>query len=267
MQATNSTGSILSPEPAIEKRLDRADMPPPSTTIRHEEKHTSHSEILRDIIIGFSDGLTVPFALTAGLSSLGDSHLVVIGGLAELFSGAISMGIGGYLAASTERQHYLSEQAREREEVICQPEEEREEIYGIMEKYGISREASTPLVEQLSRNPEQWVRFMMDFELRLEFQTANRAWVSAVAMGLSYFIGGLVPMIPYFALQNATHALFVSIGITAVILLVFGYIKSWITIRKGRATIWGAFQTLLVGAIAAGTSYGIVRALDSHSSS
>ncbi|KAK7913896.1 hypothetical protein PG985_011599 [Apiospora marii] len=227
-----------------------------------DERHTNNADVLRDIIIGFADGLTVPFALTAGLSSLGDTRLVVMGGLAELFSGAISMGLGAYLAAATELEHYRSEEARERDEVVHKPEAERQEIFEILGGYGISRRAAEPLVEELARDPAEWVRFMMDFELRLEKPDANRAWVSAVTMGLSYFIGGLVPMIPYFLMRRAADALFVSVGITVVILLVFGYIKNWVTIRNKRAGVKGALQTLLIGALAAGTSYGIVRALN-----
>ncbi|KAK8017038.1 hypothetical protein PG993_015227 [Apiospora rasikravindrae] len=228
----------------------------------NDEHHTNNGDVLRDIIIGFADGLTVPFALTAGLSSFGDTRLVVAGGLAELFSGAISMGLGAYLAAATELEHYRSEEARERDEVVCKPEAERQEIFDILAGYGISRRAAEPLVEELSRDPEEWVRFMMDFELRLEKPDANRAWISALTMGLSYFVGGLVPMIPYFLMRRASEALLVSVGITVVILLVFGYIKNWVTIRNKRAGVKGALQTLLIGALAAGTSYGIVRALN-----
>lgn len=250
---------------AVENQDGITDPGKPSPPNEHPEHHTSNGDVIRDIIIGFADGLTVPFALTAGLSSLGNSQLVVMGGLAELFSGAISMGLGAYLAAVTEREHYLSEEARERDEVRNQPEEEREEIFAIMAKYYVSREATTPLVNDLCQNTDQWVRFMMDFELRLEEPNVNRAWISALTMGLSYFIGGLVPMIPYFVMRNATQALFVSIGITVVILLVFGFIKDWITVRTKRAGVWGAIQTLAIGLVAAGTSYGIVRGLDSKS--
>jgi VIT1/CCC1 family predicted Fe2+/Mn2+ transporter len=234
----------------------------PSSRNNHLEHHASNGDVIRDIIIGFADGLTVPFALTAGLSSLGNTQLVVMGGLAELFSGAISMGLGAYLAAATEREHYFSEEARERAEVVSKPDAEREEIFAIMAKYYVSREAATPLVDDLCQNTDQWVRFMMDFELRLEAPNVNRAWISALTMGSSYFIGGLVPMIPYFVMRDATKALFVSIGITVVILVVFGFIKDWITVRTTRAGVWGAIQTLTIGVIAAGTSYGIVRGLN-----
>ncbi|KAH8909414.1 vacuolar iron transporter [Coniochaeta sp. PMI_546] len=239
-------------------------IPSTSTAPVHLENHTDYGVVIRDVIIGFSDGLTVPFALCAGLSSLGNTRLVVVGGLAELFSGAISMGLGAYLAAVTDREHFASEEARERTEVAVSPEVEREEVYEIMDRYNISRAASKPLVDELCRSPEQWVRFMMDFELKLEKPNVSRAWISAATMGMSYFLGGLVPMIPYFAMSDATKALFVSIGITVVILLAFGYIKSWITIKSKRAAGRGALQTLFIGALAAATSYGIVRAIDSR---
>lgn len=224
--------------------------------------------MIRDITIGFADGLTVPFALTAGLSSLGSTKLVVIGGLAELFSGMISMGLGAYLAAATERQHWEAEYERERWEVDHCPDREREEIYEVFDKYGISRGAARGVVDELCvtgdpKREERWLRFMMDFELQLPEPDTSAAWVSAVTMGLSYFVGGLIPMIPYFIMHSARKALLVSIAITVVILLVFGYVKTWVTIHNKRAGVWGALHTLLIGALAAGTSYGIVRLLDS----
>ncbi|KAJ4423139.1 Protein ccc1 [Gnomoniopsis sp. IMI 355080] len=234
----------------------------------HSETHSNNnSSLIRDITIGFADGLTVPFALTAGLSSLGSTKIVVIGGLAELFSGMISMGLGAYLAAATERQHWQAEYERECWEVDHCPEREREEIYEVLEKYGISRDGARGVVQELCvptvKGKERWVQFMMDFELCLPEPETTAAWKSAITMGLSYFIGGLVPMIPYFIMDCAQQALFVSIAITVVILLVFGYVKSWVTIRTKRAGLWGALQTLLIGAAAAATSYVIVRLLDS----
>lgn len=252
-------------EPLIERRSDSSITRVSSTTsfgTAHSESHADHNDMLRDIIIGFADGLTVPFALTAGLSSLGDTRLVVMGGLAELFSGAISMGLGAYLAAKTEREHYNSEERRERDEVANMPDEERQEIYDIMARYHISYDAATPLVTELCKNPEMWVQFMMDFELRLEKPHTSRAWASALTMGMSYFIGGLIPMIPYFFMETAMQALAASVIITAVILLVFGYIKTVITVHSRLAGCWGAVETLVIGALAAGAAYGIVRFLD-----
>uniref|UniRef100_A0A093VRB0 Vacuolar iron transporter 1.1 n=1 Tax=Talaromyces marneffei PM1 TaxID=1077442 RepID=A0A093VRB0_TALMA len=266
----------MSTEPSIET------ISPQNAHIANES-HSDHGDIIRDIIIGFADGLTVPFALTAGLSSLGSSKLVIVGGLAELFSGAISMGLGAYLAAVTDRDHYKNEIARERREVSEKPGAEKEEIFDIFAEYGISREASQGVVDCLVANEDNWIKFMMAFELKLEEPNVSRAWISAATMGLSYFIGmlkqplksqrtnaltksliigGLLPMIPYFAMTNVTHALFVSIGITFVILVVFGFIKNYIVVKTTRSGLWGALQTLIVGTLAAGTSYGIVYGID-----
>ncbi|KUJ13527.1 DUF125-domain-containing protein [Mollisia scopiformis] len=232
--------------------------------VLHEEHHSSNDEIVRDIIIGFADGLTVPFALTAGLSSLGSNKLVIIGGLAELFSGAISMGLGGYLASVTEGDHYDAEEKREYEEVETLPGAEKEEIYKIMRVYGLEDEVIKPMVDAFELNKEMWVKFMMRFELELKKPDPSRAWISAGSLSVSYFLGGLIPMIPYFAMHDITHALFVSIGITVVMLLVFGFVKNMYTVGTKKSGAWGAIQTLIVGVLAAATSYGIVRALDSR---
>ncbi|ORY04689.1 Ccc1 family, partial [Clohesyomyces aquaticus] len=228
----------------------------------HHEKHTEHGAVVRDAIIGFADGLTVPFALTAGLSSIGSSKLVIIGGLAELFAGSISMGLGAYLAALTEKKHYEVEEERERREVEEMPEAEEEEIYEIFQPYGVKRETVRGVVEELKEDKESWVRFMMQFELNLVKPKVSRLYISALVMGLSYLLGGLIPMIPYFAIPNVTKALFVSIGITVVMLLSFGYVKAIVTGTTRKAAVWSAFQTLAVGVLAAAASYGIVRGID-----
>lgn len=206
-------------------------MKPPPDSDPHAERHSGNGDLIRDITIGFADGLTVPFALTAGLSSLGSTKLVVIGGLAELFSGMISMGLGAYLAAATERQHWEAEYERECWEVDHCPDREREEIYEVLDKYGISRDGAKGVVDELCimtpKGKERWVQFMMDFELQLPEPDTTAAWKSAITMGLSYFVGGLIPMVPYFVMDTAQQALFVSIAITVVILLLFGYVKSW----------------------------------------
>jgi VIT1/CCC1 family predicted Fe2+/Mn2+ transporter len=251
----------------------------------HQEKHSGHGEIIRDSILGFADGLTVPFAVTAGLSSVGSLNLVILGGLAELFAGAISMGLGAFLAAITERKHYAVEEARELREVFECPKAEEQEIYDIMGEYGLDRERVRPVVEGLMSNKDMWVKvrgcfftpsprghrksklvrvwqFMMDFELKLEKPRNSRAWISALVMGLSYFLGGLIPMIPYFAFHNINHALFTSIAITALILVVFGFVKAVITGCTRKDAIISSLQTLMIGIIAAGTSYGIVRGVN-----
>ncbi|GAD98406.1 protein CCC1, putative [Paecilomyces variotii No. 5] len=273
------------PETCLETGSQPSRLSHPAT-----ERHSNAGDIIRDIIIGFADGLTVPFALTAGLSSLGSSKLVIVGGLAELFSGSISMGLGAYLAAVTDRDRYVTERKREEEEVRTKPEDEKEEIYDIFSRYGVSRDACQGVIDHLVQDEEAWLQFMMDFELKLEQPDVSRAWISAVTMGLSYFIGiahlsimiyhlipnltinhtntnqkqpgGLLPMIPYFAMHSVLDALFASIGITFVILLVFGFVKNYVTVQTKRSGVYGAVQTLLVGALAAGTSYGIVYGID-----
>ncbi|KAK5130883.1 hypothetical protein LTR08_001604 [Meristemomyces frigidus] len=235
-----------------------------TSQMSHPEHHTRHGELVRDCIIGFADGLTVPFALTAGLSSLGSSKLVILAGLAELFAGSISMGLGAYLAAVTEKKHYEVEERRERMEVRECPQAEEDEIFEIFERYGIAREEAGGVVKGLKANEDMWVQFMMDFELKLDRPSAKMACVEGLVMGISYFVGGLLPMIPYFAFKNnVNHALFCSIGITTVILIAFGYVKALVTGCKHRDAGWSALQTLVIGTVAAGVSYGIVKGLNS----
>lgn len=229
----------------------------------HSEKHASNTAFVRDAIIGFADGLTVPFALTAGLSSVGSSRLVIIGGLAELFAGSISMGLGAYLAALTDAKHYAVEELRERREVEDCPATEEEEIYEIFDEYGIARSAVRPLVDSLKADKEAWVNFMMKFELGLERPRTSRLYLSAFVMGFAYFLGGLIPMIPYFAVKNVTTALFISIGVTVFMLLAFGFVKAIVTGTGRKDAVWSAIQTLAVGVAAAGASYGIVKGIES----
>ncbi|KAF2207230.1 hypothetical protein CERZMDRAFT_29633, partial [Cercospora zeae-maydis SCOH1-5] len=229
----------------------------------HSEHHARNVIFVRDSIIGFADGLTVPFALTAGLSSLGSSKIVILGGLAELFAGSISMGLGAFLAAKTDRKHYEVEERRERREVREFPGEEEEEIYGILGEYGISRGDSRGVVESLKRDEEAWVKFMMDFELKLEKPALKVAWLEGLVMGVSYMFGGLLPMIPYFATKDIDDALFSSIGITVFILLVFGFVKAKVTGCCVKDSAVGAVETLVIGALAAGVSYGIVKGVNS----
>ncbi|EMF14306.1 protein CCC1 [Sphaerulina musiva SO2202] len=232
-----------------------------STSSGHAEGHSTNGIFVRDSIIGFADGLTVPFALTAGLSSLGSSKVVILGGLAELFAGSISMGLGAYLAAKTDLKHYEVEEKRERREVKDCPAAEEEEIYDIFDQYGIPRLASAGVVESLKKDEDAW--FMMDFELKLEKPLLKTAWVEGLVMGISYFFGGLFPMIPYFVTKQINEALFVSIGITVVILLAFGYVKGKATGCSVRDSAIGAVETLFIGALAAGVSYGIVKGINS----
>ena len=262
MPSQSETSPLLSGEPGVERPGRKTSINSDDITVTYDDPKLDYNDIIRDIIIGFSDGLTVPFALTAGLSSLGNAKIVIMGGLAELFSGMISMGLGAYLAAVTERDSYNYQEVVQIDEIECKPEEQRSEIYCLLEKYHISRATAKPFIEDLCKNHEQWARFMMDFALKLDRPNVNRAWISAVTMGLSYFIGGLIPMIPYFVMSQVMDALYVSIAVTVVVLLVFGYVKNYVTIRNHRAGLSGALQTLVIGMLAAGTSYGIVRLLD-----
>ncbi|KAF2454373.1 Ccc1 family [Lineolata rhizophorae] len=228
-----------------------------ATTIR-----SKLDELIKNSIIGFADGLTVPFALTAGLSSIGSSRIVILGGLAELFSGAISMGLGAYLASVTERKHYDVEREKKHRDVEKCPEVEEARIYDIFSHYGTGPERARSIVESLQANRGLYVKFMMDFELKLERPNRRFAFLAALAMGLSYLLGGLIPMIPYFA-TPLPKALYISIGVAVVTLLIFGYVKAVVTGTTQRDACWSAVQTLLIGAAAAAVSYGIVRGVNS----
>ncbi|KAL1930184.1 hypothetical protein VTP01DRAFT_1338 [Rhizomucor pusillus] len=229
----------------------------------HIEEHFSRPELVRDCILGLSDGLTVPFALAAGLSSLGDSRIVIFGGLAELVSGAISMGLGGYLAARSEADHYQTERQREERELELYPDEEEEEIVELFEPYGLDRASMEPMLAKFRENTPKFVDFMMRFELNLEMPDPNRSWVSAATIGLSYLVGGLIPLLPYIFINDTLDALWASVLVTSITLFVFGYVKS-IYLRPAQA-IMGALQTLAVGAVAAGSSYAIVALVNTSS--
>ncbi|EHK22114.1 uncharacterized protein TRIVIDRAFT_53723 [Trichoderma virens Gv29-8] len=226
------------------------------------ERHVTTSGFIRDAIIGLADGLTVPFAVTAGLSSIGSTKLVILGGLAELFAGSISMGLGAYLATITDAQHFHVEEAREQRQVTGTPHFEGEILVAMFTKYGLSREEILPILQSFRQNPESWVKFMMDFELKLERPSWSRPWISALTMGMAYFIGGLIPMIPYFGVEDLSMALVISIGATAIMLSVFGYVKSLVTGVGYCSAFHGSLETLFVGAVAAGASYGIVRTVN-----
>ncbi|KAL4213490.1 VIT family-domain-containing protein [Rhizopus microsporus] len=228
----------------------------------HIEEHFDRPELIKDCILGLSDGLTVPFALAAGLSSLGDSRIVIFGGLAELVSGAISMGLGGYLAAKSEADHYHTEREREAREVELYPKEEEEEVIELFEPYGLDRESMEPMMVKFRQNTEKFVDFMMKFELNLELPDPNRSWISALTIGLSYFFGGLIPLLPYVFITNTNNALYISCLVTLLTLFCFGYLKS-IYLRPKQALL-GAIQTLAIGAVAAAFSYGIVALVDNQ---
>jgi VIT1/CCC1 family predicted Fe2+/Mn2+ transporter len=223
----------------------------------HQEKHFQGSEMLSDIVIGMSDGLTVPFALAAGVSQAGVSNAVIVTAvIAEIVAGAIAMGLGGYLAGQTEREHYLNELKREYDEVEHLPDREKQEIKEILSKYNISENVQNQLVEELCKDKDKWVNFMMQFELGLSEPDINRAKKSAFNIGLSYVVGGIVPLIPYIITDEPMQGFIGSVIITTVALLIFGYIKSKVT---GQHPFKGALKTTLVGLLAASAAYFVAK--------
>jgi VIT1/CCC1 family predicted Fe2+/Mn2+ transporter len=225
----------------------------------HIEKHFTSGEAVRDIVIGMSDGLTVPFALAAGLTgAVSSTHIIVTAGLAEIAAGSIAMGLGGYLAARSDAEHYASERKREVEETKTVPAVEAKEITTIFEGYGITAEESASVVAALRLNRKAWVDFMMRFELGLERPEPKRAMQSALTIGGAYIAGGLIPLLPYMLLGMLSAALKVSVLATLVALLVFGFVKARLT---GSAPVRSALQTLLVGGIAAAAAFLIARAI------
>lgn len=223
----------------------------------HEEKHFEGSQLVRDIVIGMSDGLTVPFALSAGLSGAAISNNVIVtAGLAEIVAGSIAMGLGGYLAGKTEIDHYKSELKREYYEVDHYPEREKQEVAEVFADYGLSIEHQNIIVEELAKDKDRWVDFMMKFELGLEKPNINAARNSAAAIGLAYIVGGIVPLSAYFPVfgLSTNTALFYSCVITAMSLFVFGYFKTKII---GQPPLIGALKVLGIGAAAAASAYFI----------
>jgi VIT1/CCC1 family predicted Fe2+/Mn2+ transporter len=223
----------------------------------HVEKHFTASEIVRDIVIGMSDGLTVPFALAAGLSGAVEATSIIItAGLAEIAAGSIAMGLGGYLAARTDAEHYASERAREERETVEMGEEEAAEVAHVFRSYGLPEEVVTAAVNALRTDPKRWVDFMMRFELGLEEPDPTRARTSALTIALSYIAGGLVPLAPYFFLPTAQQGLIVSAIVTLLALLVFGYVKGKFTTPRPFQSAW---QTAIVGGLAAGGAFIIAK--------
>jgi VIT1/CCC1 family predicted Fe2+/Mn2+ transporter len=228
--------------------------------VPHEEQHFEATETVRDLVIGLPDGLTVPFALAAGLSgAVASAHIVVLAGLAEIAAGSIAMGLGGYLAARGDAEHYASELMREQTEIVTRPQDEAEEIYEIFEQYAVPREAARPVLEALERNPAAFVEFMMRFELGLERPAENRAHRSAATIAVSYVLGGLVPLAPYMLVADSGMALKVSLLITLLALAIFGAIKGRLV---GTGAVRSAVQTTLIGGAAAGAAYGLARLLN-----
>jgi VIT1/CCC1 family predicted Fe2+/Mn2+ transporter len=204
-----------------------------------------------------SDGLTVPFALAAGLTgATSTTHIIVTAGLAEIAAGAIAMGLGGYLAAKSDAEHYAKEREREKREVAEIPHEEMREVAEVFQEYGLTEEETEPIVEALRRQPKKWIDFMMRFELGLEKPEPRRALVSAVSIGGAYVAGGFIPLAPYIFFSQISLALLLSVAFTLVALLVFGYVKGRFT---GMKPMRSALQTALIGSVAAGAAFAIAR--------
>jgi VIT1/CCC1 family predicted Fe2+/Mn2+ transporter len=222
----------------------------------HVEKHFTASAAVRDIVIGMSDGLTVPFALAAGLSGVeqATSTIIITAGLAEIAAGSIAMGLGGYLAAKTDAEHYASEVAREERETVELPEEEAAEVARVFESYGLKDETVAVVVDAICSDKKRWVDFMMRFELGLEEPDPRRALVSALTIAFSYIAGGLVPLAPYFFFKSVGEGLVGSIVVTLLALLFFGYIKGKFTTQRPGRSAW---QTALVGGLAAAAAFAI----------
>jgi len=225
--------------------------------MQHQEKHFTGSQVVRDIVIGMSDGLTVPFALTAGMTGAVNSNTIIItAGIAEIIAGSIAMGLGGYMAGQTDYEHYYAERKREYQEVERIPEFEKKEIRDILSEYGISEQNQYIFTDDLSKNKDKWVDFMMRFELGLEKPELNRARNSALTIAMAYITGGLIPLLPYFLTSTPISGLYFSIAITLTALLIFGYYKSKLT---GQSPLSGAFKTAIIGTIAGTAAFLIAR--------
>src|SRR6202045_2316052 len=222
------------------------------------ERHFTASNAVRDIVIGMSDGLTVPFALAAGLTgAISQTHLIVTAGFAEIAAGSIAMGLGGYLAARGDAEHYAHEQAIEEHEVQAIPETEAKEVRDIFQNtYGLSAEECAPVVESLRKRPKDWVAFMMRFELGLEQPEPSRAWKSALTIAIAYIVGGVIPLSAYVFLSDAHSALQLSVIVTLVALALFGGVKGRFT---GVPVVRSALQTSIIGGLAATAAFGIAR--------
>lgn len=226
----------------------------------HKEHHVTSSETIRDIVIGMSDGLTVPFALAAGLSgAVTSSGLVVTAGIAEIVAGSIAMGLGGFLAGRTEADHYNSELKREYNEVELVPEQEKAEVKEVFAEFGLSTHLQDQIAEELSKDKKKWVDFMMKYELGLEEPDPNRATKSAFTIGISYIVGGIIPLSPYLIIHTAQEALYYSCGVTLICLFIFGYFKSKLT---GQPALKGAIKVVVIGALAAGAAFGMAKLIN-----
>lgn len=223
----------------------------------HIEKHFTAGDTVRDIVIGMSDGLTVPFALAAGLTgAIASSRIILTAGFAEIAAGSIAMGLGGYLAARGDAEHYASERVREEEEIVTVPEMEAQEVQDIFKNYGLTENESKSVVDALRQRPKDWVDFMMRFELGLEKPDPTRAWKSALTIAFSYIVGGMIPLSSYIIFTTAHRALIMSIIVTLIALGTFGAIKGRFT---GVPIVRSGLQTALIGGLAAAAAFLIAR--------
>ncbi len=223
----------------------------------HLEKHFTAGAAVRDVVIGMSDGLTVPFALAAGLTgAISSSHLILTAGFAEIAAGSIAMGLGGFLAARGDAEHYASERLREEKEIVSLPDTEAQEVREIFETYGLTAGESESVVSALRKRPQDWVNFMMRFELGLEKPDPSRAWKSALTIAGAYALGGIIPLAAYLFFADAHESLKWSAAITLVALAIFGAVKG----RFTGVPVWkSALQTTMIGSLAAAAAFGIAR--------
>lgn len=226
--------------------------------LHHDEHHFTASEFVRDVVIGMSDGLTVPFALAAGLTGAvrDNTWIIVTAGLAEIAAGSIAMGLGGFLAARSDAEHYASEKEREEREVETVPDIERAEVAQVFHAYGLTEQQIEPILDAFEAKPEAWVDFMMRFELGLEEPNPKRAFHSAATIAGAYIAGGLIPLAPYMLIKNTQSALVASVAVTISALFVFGYVKGRYT---GSRPFRSAFHTALIGGLAAAAAFLIAR--------
>lgn len=227
----------------------------------HQEAHLKSSQWITDAVIGLSDGLTVPFALAAGLSgAVNENSVILTAGIAEIVAGSIAMGLGGYLAGRTATDHYSSELKREYEEVERVPEKEKAEVMEIFADYGFSSASQIMIADELAKNKKNWVEFMMKFELGLEEPHPQRARNSALTIGLSYVVGGMIPLTGYIFTSTPPEGLLFSASLTIICLFIFGYFKSKVT---GQPAVWGAIKVTLIGIAAAGAAFFVAKGFDS----
>ncbi len=225
----------------------------------HTETHFTAGALVRDIVIGMSDGLTVPFALAAGLTgAISNTGVIVTAGSAEIAAGSIAMGLGGYLAARGDAEHYGRELAREAHEIKSEPEVEAQEVHGVFRTYGLTEEESATVVASLRRRPKDWVAFMMRFGLGLERPVPGRAWKSALTIAAAYIVGGIIPLSAYLMVHDVHRALLLSAAVTLSALAGFGGLKARFT---GIPVLRGAWQTTLIGGLAAAAAFLIARSI------